>query len=639
MRLESKLLLTLAAGVAWLASASSAASSRPNILWLSCEDISPQLHCYGDPNAITPNLDNFARDGIRFTHAFTVAGVCAPSRSGIIMGMYPTTLGSQHMRSRIRLPEGMRPFPSYLRDAGYYCTNNGKTDYNFNVPPGVWDQLGKTAHWRNRPRPDQPFFAVFNFNGTHEDRIARPDRYREATENLSADQRQDSAKFKLPAYYADTPIAREHWKRYLEIVTAMDAWFGRMIQQLKDDGLYDNTIVFFWSDHGVGLPRAKRWVYDSGTRIPLIIHVPAAYRTDPQDAPGTVTDRLVSGIDFGPTVLALAGVPRPDFMQGQPFLGADRASPREYVYAARDRMDERYDVIRMVRDQRYQYVRNYEPLKPGYQFMFTPEKDDMMRELRSLHETGQLAPAAERYFAPEKPTEELYDTETDPDEIHNLAGDPRYAEILARLAAAQQAWARDTGDLGLIPEPVLVEREQELGSRYAILRQPSGETLARRVTEIAIAASSGPSALPELLRAAHDPDDAMRYWGATGVGNIGAAAGSAAPAMKQLLSDSSPVVRVAAARALCRLGDANDALPILTQVLRDGQQWERLHAAIVLDEIGDQARPAIPALRDALEPRKDLFAGGKYVVRVVTHALEQLGEKIPGQTESDSADD
>ncbi|MCA9114318.1 MAG: sulfatase, partial [Planctomycetaceae bacterium] len=473
---------------------------RPNILWLSCEDISPHLGCYGDKQAITPHLDRLATEGVRYSHAFTTAGVCAPCRSGIITGMYQTTLGTHHMRTVAQLPEKIRPFSVYLREAGYYCTNNSKQDYQFRTPKGTWDDSSGKAHWRNRPDASKPFFAVFNFTGCHESGIASASKYRSVTRNLKPEQRQDPAKLKLPPYYPDTPVVREDWKRNYELITAMDAWAGDLLAQLEEDGLAENTIVFYWSDHGVGLPRAKRWLYDSGTHIPLIVRIPEQLRTDGQGQPGTVSDRLVSSIDFGPTVLHLAGISLPEHLQGQPFLGSGLPQPREYVFGARDRMDERYDIIRMVRDHRFKYLRNYEPLKTWYQFMNTAEKGATMHELRRLHEAGQLPEAAEQYFRPEKPVEELYDTNADPHELHNLADDPQYADVLERLRKAHLDWVRETRDLGLLPEPILAAREKQQGARYFLLRgENSG--LAARVAGTAVLASQGVSVLAELTEA------------------------------------------------------------------------------------------------------------------------------------------
>lgn len=597
------------------------ADPRPNILWISCEDISPHLGCYGDPCAITPHLDRLASEGVRYTHAFTTAGVCAPCRSGIITGMYQTTHGTHHMRCQAVLPESVRPFPIALREAGYYCTNNSKTDYQFQHPKETWDASSSKAHWKNRGE-GQPFFAVFNFTGCHESGIAGEAKYREVTKGLAASQRQDpqAVAATLPPYYPPTDVVLEDWKRNYELITAMDAWAGKLIAEVAEAGLLDNTIIMFWSDHGVGLPRAKRWLYDSGTHIPLIVRVPESLREAGLGAAGTVCDDLVSSIDFAPTVLSLAGVPIPEVIQGQAFLGPQAVVPRDYVYGARDRMDERYDIIRSVRDARYRYIRNYEPLKPFYQYMNTPEKGATMRELRRLHASGDLPPAAEAFMAESKPVEELYDLEHDPHEIHNLAGDPAHAERLAAMREVHARWVRETRDIGLIPEPEIERREAAAGSRFAILAESGDTHLPARLGRVAALASAGPDAIPQLVEAAEDSDAAVRYWAATGLGNVGLPAKPTGQATaERLLADDSSVVRVAAARALIRMEEPDVAVPLLIDELASDEQWTRLHAAIALDEAGDVARPAEAALERALADQPN-----KYIVRVANKALNDL---------------
>ena len=584
------------------------ATDRPNILWLSAEDISPHLGCYGDANAITPHLDKLATEGTRYTHAFTTAGVCAPCRSGIITGMYQTTLGTHHMRCKAVLPEHIKTFPMYLREAGYYCTNNSKTDYQFRHPKETWDFSGRKGHWRNREK-GQPFFAVFNFTGCHESGIASEAKYKSVTAGLKPSQRQDASKLTLPPYYPDTPIVREDWKRNYELITAMDAWAGNLIAQLKADGLYENTIIFFWSEHGVGLPRAKRWLYDSGTRVPLIVRMPKS-----AGLKAGVNNRLVSSIDFGPTVLNLAGLEIPKYMQGRSFIGG---TPRKFVFGARDRMDERYDIIRSVRGPRYRYIRNYEPLKTYYQYMNTPEKGATMREIRRVADAGKLPPAAKLFIAPTKPTEELYDLETDPHEIHNLAGERKHADKLKELRAAHSDWVKRTGDLGLLPEAEIEIREKATSARYNILKGKS--KLNAQLGNAAAMASSGVYALPSMIQAMQHPDAAVRYWGATGVGNIGPQAINAKRPMMDALKDKSPSVRIAAARALAKLGESKLALSVLEAELQSEHQWGRLAAAIVLDEMDAQAKPAIPALKRALENQPN-----KYIVRVANRALNEL---------------
>ncbi len=440
-----------------------AADRRWNILWISCEDTSPDLGCYGDAYARTPNLDRFASQGARFTHAFTVAGVCAPSRSGIITGMYPSSIGTHHMRCQGVPPPFVKCFPEYLRAAGYYCSNNVKTDYNFESPVTAWDDSTRNGHWRNRAT-GQPFFSVFNITTTHESQVW-PQNNPKATEGLTAEERHDPARAVLPPYYPDTPVVRRSWANYYDCVTAMDKQFAAILRQLDDDRLADSTIVFFWGDHGRGLPRAKRWVYDSGTRIPLLIRWPGVLE------PGSVTDRMVSGIDFGPTVLSMAGLNPPAYMQGRAFLGDHAGKPREYVFAARDRMDETYDIIRTARDRRFRYVRNYKPGRPYAQYIAYMENSPILQEMRRLNKEKALTGAQQNFFAPEKPVEELYDIESDPYEIRNLAGDPNYHAVLDRMRAAEEHWMDEIDDLALLPEEELNERNRP-GGKWQVAGAP-----------------------------------------------------------------------------------------------------------------------------------------------------------------------
>ncbi len=597
-------------------------AAPPNILWISCEDISPHLGCYGDPHAITPNLDQLASEGVRYTHAFTAAGVCAPCRSTIITGMYQNSIGTHHMRCNAALPNWLRPFPILLRDAGYFCTNNSKTDYQFSKPSKteIWDESSGKAHWQKRDSKQQPFFAVFNFTGCHESGIAGAAKYKQVTAQLTPEQRQDATALKtLPPYYPDTPITREDWKRNYELITAMDAWAGELIAELKAAGEYENTIVFFWSDHGVGLPRAKRWLYDSGTRIPLMVRIPEKFRVGSRASPGTVDDQLINSTDFGPTVLNLAGVAVPEYVQGRAFLGPDLSEPRKYVYGARDRMDERYDIIRAVRDGRYRYIRNFEPTKPYYQYMNTPEQGATMREIRRVQAADEMTPGVAQFCAANKPPEELYDLDHDPHEMTNLADSAKHQAKLVELRTALKAWQNEVGDVGLIPEAEIEIQEQAAGSRFAILNRAGGTASLERLVDMATMASEGITALDALIKGLSDPDPSVRYWSATGIGNIGAAAAKAKTEIIAALDDSSPSVRIAAARAIANLGQPQRALAVLTRELESEHQWGRLAAAIALDEMDQQAEPAINALRKALKNQPN-----KYIVRVANRALNEL---------------
>ena len=440
-------------------------SPPPNILWIVAEDHGPHHGSYGDGYAVTPNLDRLAAEGARFTRAFAVTPVCAPARSGIITGMYPTSIGSHHMRSTAVPPPHVKGFTEWLRAAGYFTTNNAKTDYNFSpwlptesrravreAPLGLWDQNGEHAHWRNRA-PGQPFFSVFNLGASHEGQVRLPDdRFAERTAGLDSAARHDPAAAPLPPYYPDTPESRRDIARYYDLVSVMDAEAGELLAELAADGLADDTVVFFYGDHGWGLPRGKRWVYDSGLRVPLLVRWPGRVE------PGAVRGDLVSFIDFAPTLLSLAGVTVPAHMQGRVFLGHDAAPGPDYLFFTRDRMDETYDRIRAVRDHRYKYIRNFAPELPYTQRIAYMDLMPTMQAWRRLAAAGELEGAQRHFMAGTKPEEELYDTETDPHEVINLAGDPAHAEPFARMRAALDEWIVTTGDLGEVPEPELVQR-------------------------------------------------------------------------------------------------------------------------------------------------------------------------------------
>jgi len=428
----------------------------------------------------------------------------------------------------------------------------------------------------------------------------------------------------LPPYYPDTPVTREDWGRYYDVITAMDRWVGEHLKALDESGLADNTIVIYWSDHGVGLPRAKRWLYDSGMHVPLIVRIPEKLRVDGQGEPGTVSDRMISLIDLGPTTLNLADVGVPHHVQGRPFLGTHLPAPRDYVFGARDRMDERYDIIRAVRDRRFKYIRNYEPFKTYYQYMNTPEKGATMREIRRVQADDSASRDVDRFLAPFKETEELYDTKADPHEMHNLAASPEHREVLNRLRQAHLDWVLATRDLGLVPEAEINARQAKLGSPWDILNGRDSELLIRRLRDAASLSLQGQDNIPRMTRLLIDPDSTVRYWGAVGLGNLGELARSAEAALEAVLNDESENVRTAAARALCRMDRPVKALPVLVDVLDNGSQWARVHAANVLDELDEQARPVIEAMRRNKAYRKGFVAQGKYTVRVLNRALNEL---------------
>lgn len=436
-----------------LVPSSSFAQNRPNIVWISAEDLSPRLGAYGDELAATPNLDRLAAQGALYTLAFTTAGVCAPSRAAIITGMYQNSIGAHHMRTTHEgpglptpyftvPPPYVKAFPEYLRAEGYFTTNNFKTDYQVGDPRTVWDEHSREAHWRSPNRePGQPFFSVFNFTVTHESQS-----WVAEDEELTT----DPASVELPPYYPDTPLVRRHMAKHYDNIRRLDDQAGEILRQLEEDGLADNTIVFFWGDHGDGLPRAKRWLYDSGIRVPLIIRWPGEVDE------GSTVDRLVSFVDLAPTVLSLAGVSVPAHMQGRVFLGPQAEEPREYVFGARDRLDSSYDMVRAARDKRFKYVRNYFPGKPYVLFLDYRNRGQIMQELFRLRETGGLQATQQIWMQDSRPVEELYDVEADPHEVRNLAGDPEYRTEVVRLRGVLNDWMEEIDDMGDVPEDRMV---------------------------------------------------------------------------------------------------------------------------------------------------------------------------------------
>jgi N-sulfoglucosamine sulfohydrolase len=594
-----RFLMQSAAGAVAGAFASCGPSIRPNFLWITCEDMSPLLGCYGDSYAYTPNLDRLAAQGVRYTHAFATASVCTPARSCLITGLHANSLGTHNLRGEMPLPDTVRCYPEFLRNAGYYCTNNAKEDYNFATPETVWDESSESAHWNNGP-PGQPFFSIFNLMMTHQGQIRYPrQRLDEINAGLPPEARHDPARALLPPYYPDTPGVRANIAALYTQVTLMDQRAGQILTELEEDGLASSTIVFFYSDHGTGLPRGKRWLHDSGIRVPLIIRFPERFQYLAPAPPGATIGRLVGFVDFPPTMLSLAGLSIPDYMQGSPFLGRQTTPPREYIFASADRVDEALECSRTVRDARYQYIRNYLPHRPRMPYSDFSELTPVRKELRRLHAQGKLEGDTRWLMEPCKPPEELYDTEADPHEIRNLAASPEHAEILQRLRGALQDWIVEVRDTGLLPEPDLARRSGD-ASPY-VMTGDSHRFPVERIRDAAELVGRGPAELPNLQQLLADPDSAVRYWAAVGLTALGPDAAPAAGALRQALGDASPVVRIAAAEALLGLDPPRDAaVNVLRDALLTADSRLQLHAVTVFIALGEMARPAIDTLKSAL---------------------------------------
>ncbi|MDP6447623.1 MAG: sulfatase [Pirellulaceae bacterium] len=464
-----------------------AQTERPNILWITTEDMSPRLGCYGDFTVPTPHIDALAKQSIRYTRAFGVYGTCSPNRHAIITGMYPNSTGGMAQRVTKRTsalskitdpkllaipvyeatpPAGVKCFSEYLRAAGYYCTNNVKTDYQFAAPITAWDESSERAHWRNRPDKSRPFFAVFNYFGTHESQI-----FQQTSPVIVDPQAVD-----LPPYYPDVSVVRRDVARHYDNIARLDQFVSERLAELDEDGVADNTIVFFFSDHGDGLPRMKRWVYDSGIRVPLLVRFP-----DRRGA-GATNGELVSFVDLAPTVLSLLKLPIPKYMQGQAFLGPGRSRPRKYIFACRDRMDPAPETIRAVRDHRFKYVRNYRPDLPYIGYIPYRDQQEIMQEMHRLIAAKKLGPDQWQFTATTKPLEELYDTKTDPHEIRNLASDPRHFRKLAELRSAHLEWTERVNDLGHLAEEELLKRLWPPDGTQPTTAEPAIEIAGGRAT-------------------------------------------------------------------------------------------------------------------------------------------------------------
>ncbi|ANH83580.1 sulfatase [Niabella ginsenosidivorans] len=544
----------------------------PNILWLTSEDNSPMLGCYGDSLATTPNLDKLAGEGFLYTHAYANAPVCAPSRNTIITGVYACAAGNDGMRSYYPKSNIVRLLPEYLRSKGYYCTNNFKQDYNIaNVRKDLWNESSNTAHYKNR-KPGQPFFAVFNTVISHESCLHKPD---------SSTPKHDPDKVKLPPYQPDTKAIRTDWARYYDYIEKMDTWIGEMLKELDEAGLSENTIVVYYGDHGGVLPRSKRYVYETGTRIPFIIRIPEKFRRlYPAAAPGSKVDRLVSLVDLIPTMLSICNIPVPSYLQGNAFLGPQKTPDPQYVHMFRGRMDERIDMSRAVRDKQYRYIRNYMPYRIYAQHIDYLWKEAAMRSWEEMYLQGKCNEVQSRFFQT-KPVEELYDTEKDPWEVHNLAGDPAYKNILLRMQTENTKWMKQIHDAGFIPEGE-VEKIATKMPVYDYMRS-GAQSMDQLIAVSDLANFATVKDIPKLSKYLSDPNVLLRYWAAIGLLQLSDKAREAVPALKRALADSSAEVAITAAEALYRLGDKNESERLLLQSLNNPGIMVQVHALNAID--------------------------------------------------------
>ena len=614
----------MAGGVAAFAAMGSqvfgGSGDKPNILWITSEDNGPHLGCYGDDFADTPNIDQIAAKGMLYERAWSTAPVCAPARTTIISGVYPPSTGSQHMRSMIAMPSFMKMYPYYLRQAGYYCTNNSKEDYNVARSGEVWHESSRKGHWRNR-KTDQPFFAIFNFTTSHESQIRK--RPHKAVH--------DPAKVRVPAYHPDTPEVRRDWAQYYDKMTEMDRQVGGVLRQLKADGLEKDTIIFYYGDHGSGMPRSKRWPYNSGLHVPMVLYVPDKYKhlAPPEYKSGGASKRLVGFIDLAPTALSLAGIKPPEHMQGHAFAGRYTTKMPEFMFGFRGRMDERYDMVRSVTDGRYIYIRNYMPHKIYGQYIQYMFQTPTTQKWKELYDAGKLN-AAQRRFWETKPPEELYDLRTDPDEVNNLTESDEHGAILAKLRKAQQDLAVKICDLGFLPEDEIHERAKG-STAWEMGHDRKKYPLTKIMTMTDLASSLKPDVSGKLVEGLADTDSAVRYWAAMGIlMREKEAVKQTRKTLLEALSDDSPSVRVIAAQALGQYGTNADAAKAL-EVLLELADIEKnsafvsmlaMNAVDAMDERAAAAKDRIAALPS--KAKRNIPRAGGYVARLIEKTLADL---------------
>ena len=609
---------------------------QPNIIWIVAEDLSPALGCYGHPDALTPNLNAFAKESILFTHTFAAYPVCSPSRSCLITGMYPSTTGTGQMRSAFPLPQGVTGFPQYLREAGYHTTNNVKTDYNFadaeRLTKNSWVESSSKAHWRTRKK-GQPFFAIFNDMTTHQSRtMVWPYLIfkKEIQAKLSPDEIHKPNKVRVPSYYPNTSLIRRELARFHDCVTVMDQNTGSILAELEKDGLAEDTIVFFYSDHGSGMPRHKRLLTDSGMRVPLMVRVPKKWQhlVPGSENCGSKNNRLVSFVDFAPTVLALCGIDAPAYMQGHNFL--DQKNNREWVYGARDRVDEVFDCSRSVRNGRWLYIRNYHPFLGWNQPSVFSDLGEIRNEITnySLNTGTTLSNEQNHYTSPQRAPVEFYDCIADPENTRNLALEklsPTQKVSLEKAHRALKRIRKRTRDVGCLPEGVMAELVEKNGESIADLAR-NGNLKLDQIWNIADSVGRDTKSALKFFRP-NDPsinfwvvnalkgsrpndkhkDDAFRYVGQTG---------------------SAEASIEAAAWLAAESRYSEKAMKVLIDELENSSWPVALRACRAIELLGSQAKQAVPTMKKLYALNRHRKGDAALFLAFSSGAfLEKLGEK------------
>ncbi|MBG85394.1 MAG: sulfatase [Verrucomicrobiales bacterium] len=582
----------LSALIAFTAFINVTAKDRPNILWLTSEDNSYHwIGCYGNKDAKTPNIDRIAAEGIRYRFGYANAPVCAVARFTMITGRYACSMGTQNMRSRYPIPEKFRTYPYYLREAGYYCVNRSKTDYNFKTDDkSHWDESSPRAHWKNR-KPGQPFFAVFNTTISHESSLFQKKIDANRKKGLIPEKpSRDPSTAKLPPFMPDTPELREDWAIYMDVITAMDKQIGSWMKELEDAGELENTIIIHYSDHGGVLPRAKRYVYDTGTHVPMIVRVPKKWSHLAPAKSGSVSDRPVSFIDLPPTALSLAGIKPPEHMQGRPFLGDHQKKAEPFVFLFGQRFDSRMTRnVRALTDGKFRYIRNFHPHRHNGILAGYPHGQAGWRSFYALQTAGKTSAEQSSFWNIPQPVEELYDLANDPWEVNNLANDPAQKERLLKMRTYLMLKMGEIRDCGIVPESMYNKLSRD-GTIYDYVHDKSFP----HAQLLALAAGAGDvklDLLKRLRRAMKAEHPVARYWGVLGCTIRGKSAKAAMKDIRKLQNDPVPAVQIAANEALVVLGNRKAGVRGLIKLLKETDDdmvaLEAMNIAVALDILSD----------------------------------------------------
>ncbi len=580
---------TLIATQAW-----SAQMERPNILWLTSEDNGISwVSCYGSKNAKTPVIDQLAKEGFRYTYCFDNAAVCAPTRSLWITGMYSVSNGTQPMRSRNDIPhDQIQYYPDLLKKAGYFVSNCTKTDYNIGgrEDGACWDEPELEFAWRKR-KPGQPFFCVYNSKASHESKSHRPyipnEKLLDGAENIE-----------LFSYHPDLPEIRNNYLQYAQAVAEMDKVMGSVIDELKKDGLYEDTIIIYNSDHGGVMPRSKRFLYSSGIHCPLVIRIPEKYKhLYPATKPGMTVDRLVSFIDMPKTWVSLAGAEVPDTFQGTIFLGEQMEPEPNYHFAFRERADERLDNVRVMRDKQFAYHKNYMPYAPTGQFLGFLWKGSVAPAWEKQYREGKTNEITGRFFETRVP-EEFYDNFADFDNVHNLIDAPGHQAKIEELRLALRQKQLEIYDSGLLPEQMRVRRaEAHHMTIYQMVRDPKLYPLEAYLNAADLALEKKPENLGIFIKGISNTDAGIRWWSVVGLLLLEKHATPASKALQNALNDQEHEIAMMAAWALVKSEKQEQGLLGL-----EGMLFGRCDNVQMLHNVIDwMGEPGLPLVKKYIE--------------------------------------